>query len=405
MRVLILGSDARSHCIAWKLYQSEYVKKIYAYPGNAGIFSVSHETTIKSDCFQDIYEFCRKKQINSIFVGPEKFLCDGIYDFFKKRSIEVFGPSYDGAKLEGSKSFAKTFMKKYGIPTADHKEFENKEKLKNYIQNLSFPVVLKYDGLFGGKGVRVCHNKNEVEEHLSKCNEGKFIIEEFLEGDEASLICFMDGKTIKPMIYARDYKKSHDGDKGLNTGGMGAFSNPYISKEDRKKVLEEIVEPTFEGVVTEGIKYSGVIYIGLMFTSKGPKVIEYNVRFGDPETQVLLPLLKTDLGLIMKKIFKQQLDEIKLQWQEKEALCVVLAGSGYPKHYEKGKRININKTIKTLIFMAGVKQANRHFLTDGGRVMSVVAKAKELSEAKRIAYKEINKIYFNNMYYRKDIGA
>ncbi|MFA5480523.1 MAG: phosphoribosylamine--glycine ligase [Candidatus Muiribacteriota bacterium] len=404
MRVLILGNDARSHCIAWKLYQSEYVKKLYAYPGNPGIFSMCEKTSINSESFEEIYDFCRKKQINSVFVGPEKYLCDGIFNYLKERNINVFGPSKDAAKLEGSKSFAKNFMEKYGIPTASYSEFETKEKALEYAEKTEYPIVVKYDGLAQGKGVAVCRKKDEAVNHIYSFKTGKFIIEEFLDGKEASLLCFTDGNTIKPMIYARDFKRAEDNDKGLNTGGMGAFTNPDILPEHKQSVIKNIVEPTLEGIKSEEFEYTGVIYIGLIFTEKGPKVIEYNVRFGDPETQVLIPTLKTDLGLIMNKIFTRTLNDLKIEWKEKQAVCVVLASNGYPEKYETDKKISINKSVKALVFMAGVKENHRSLYTSGGRVISVVAMAKEREEARRIAYQELNKVYFDNMYYRKDIA-
>ncbi|MCK9223625.1 MAG: phosphoribosylamine--glycine ligase [Candidatus Muirbacterium halophilum] len=413
MKILILGNDARSHCIAWKLYQSEFINVIYAYPGNPGIFKLCQKTSIKSDNFEEICLFCQKKGIELVIPGPEKYLVDGIYDFLKKRNIKVFGPSLQAAKLEGSKDFAKQFMQKYNIPNAEFKKFDNIEKLYKYINNLKkFPIVIKADGLASGKGVKVCQNKEIAFEHIKNMTDIKdingktevFIIEEFLSGKEASLLCFTDGKTITPMIYSRDHKKALDNDKGDNTGGMGAFSNPYISEKAKKYIEQNIIKNTIKGIKNENFEYKGIIFIGLMISNDKAHVIEYNVRFGDPETQSVLPLLKSDLGQIIRNIFKNELSNTNIEWENKQSVCVVCTSGGYPGKYEKNIKLNIGKNINSLVFYSQIKEKNNELFTNGGRVISIVAKGNTLEQAKNNVYKDIQKIKFKQMHYRKDIA-
>ncbi len=331
----------------------------------------------------------------------------------QERGIKVFGPSYKAAKLEGSKGFAKTFMKRHGIPTAHHVECDSLSMIEEELEKASFPCVIKADGLAAGKGVKVCHNKQEAISHAQQMKDiinsagkkGRFIIEEFLSGEEASLLIFTDGKDHRKMIYTRDHKRALDGDRGENTGGMGAVSRPPISDKARKYIDEKIVLPTVEGLRKEGLEYNGVLYIGLMIKEDKAWVIEYNVRFGDPETQVILPLLKTDLGLIIERVLAGEVNRLDLEWEEREAVCVVLASGGYPGRYEKGFRISVNRSINALLFYAGVAEEHRHPVTAGGRVISVVARAKSHEQARRIAYRELKKVSFDNMHFRKDIGG
>ena len=413
MKILILGNDARCHCIAWKLYQSEFVKTIFSYPGNPGIFKFCRSTDIKEDSFAEIFRFCEKKGIEIIIPGPEKYIVDGIYDYMKERKIKVFGPSKEAAKLEGSKHYAKRFMKKYNIPTADYERFENNEELVHFISyKAKFPLVVKADGLAAGKGVKVCLNKQEALQHIEKMKDikdingkdGVFIVEQFLCGKEASLLCFVDGRTILPMIYSQDHKRALDGDKGQNTGGMGAFSNPEISEKTRYFIKKNIVENTLTGIKKEKLDYKGVLFIGLMINNDKAWVIEYNVRFGDPETQSILPLMQSDLGQIVRNSFKKDLANTEITWEDRQSVCVVCASGGYPGTYEKGIEIDVNTNMKSLLFYSQVKDIDNRLYTDGGRIMSVVGKGKTVEEARKNAYTDIKKIKFKGMYYRKDIA-
>jgi len=414
MNILLLGADARTHCLAWKLNQSKNVDRLYSFPGNPGIFSVSEKTDIQDDSFESIYLFCMRKDIDVVVPGPEKYLVEGIYDYLNSKGINVFGPSEEAAKLEGSKAYAKEFMKKYDIPTADFRVFDDYKKMKEYLKKADYPLVIKADGLAAGKGVKVCYEYGEAKSHIKRfkdilsidCVRGRFVIEEFMLGKEASLLLFVDGENFSQMIYTRDHKRALDNDKGENTGGMGAISNPFINDSIKEYIYQNIVKNTIRGIKEEELEYKGVIYIGIMLDDFKARVVEYNVRFGDPETQVILPLMKNDLGEVIQKTIQKKLDAVELNWYKDEAVCVVLASKGYPAQYEKNKAITIDaEKISSEVFFAGVARSNDQLVTDGGRVISVVGKGKDVSQARKKAYKELSHIEFENKYYRNDIGG
>jgi phosphoribosylamine--glycine ligase len=415
MKVLVIGSGGREHCIVSKISESPKVKKIYAIPGNGGIYH-------HAECFPEfnyekdlnkIKDFAIKNNIDLTIVGPEDPLAAGIVDLFEKNKLKIFGPSKKAAQIEASKSFAKKIMYKMNIPTGKAEIFVNYKDAINYLKNLkTFPVVIKADGLAKGKGVSIVKNLKEAKDILDKImnkkifgNAGnKVLIEEFLEGEELTILAFTDGKTIKIMPPARDYKRLLDKNKGPNTGGMGAFAPVKISNEDLNFIINKILYPVIEGLKNEGIIYKGVLYAGLIKTNEGFKVLEFNCRFGDPEAQVILPLLKTDLIDIIEAVINQKLDEIKIKWLKKKAVLVVAASNGYPYEYKKYQRITgINDVKKVKIFHAGTVIQNNVLLTNGGRVLNVVGISKSFEKARKIVYENLKLINFNGMIYRNDI--
>ncbi len=415
MNILVVGSGAREHAICCKLQESVRVDKIYCAPGNAGISHIAECVDIEVDNLNEIVEFAVLKNIDLTVIGPEGPLVDGLADMLIEKNIKVFGPCKNGARLEGSKLYSKEFMKKYGIPTAKYESYTDSYKAIEGLRCFNLPVVIKADGLAAGKGVLICATKNEaieaIENIINKKQFGKagniIVIEEFLNGTEASLLCFVDGKTIIPMESARDYKKAYDNDLGLNTGGMGCFSPNTIYTEELKHYINEnILKTTLNGLQKENIDFKGVLFIGLMIKDKKARVLEYNTRFGDPETEVVLPRLKSDLVDIMLKCIEGNLKQEDLQWKKDMCVTVILASGGYPENYEKHKEIiglnDLDENI--MVFHGGTKLKDGKVLTDGGRVLAVTAMGETLEQARNKIYKNIPKIYFEKMEYRKDIG-
>ncbi len=421
IKVLIIGSGGREHCLAWKISKSSRVKKIYAIPGNAGIAKIAEcfNIDISKDNFASLVDFVEEKNIDLTVVGPETPLVEGLVDYFEKRNHKIFGPNSYAARMEGSKVFAKKLVKKYKIPTANGIIFkkDNYEKAKEYIKNREkYPVVIKADGLAAGKGVIIAKNDGEAIKAIDDCfvhNKfgkagSKIIIEDFLTGYEVSIFCLSDGKKLIPMALAQDYKRIFDNDKGKNTGGMGSYSPiPMVSKKVFKRILKEIVYPTNLAMKKEGINYKGILYVGVLVNNDNPYLLEYNCRFGDPETQVVLPRLKNDLVPLILGCIDGNLENNKLNWDGDKCVCVVLASKGYPENSSKGDVIkgleNLKEDNKTMVFHAGTKKINGDIVTDGGRVLGVVSKARNFKETRNKVYDSINKIKFAGMQYRKDI--
>lgn len=416
MRVLVIGGGGREHALCWKLRQSSRVEKIYAVPGNAGMAEVAECEKIEyENDFSSLAHLINKGKIDFIIVGPEVPLVNGIADYLEKKKVAVFGPSKKAALLEGSKVFAKKFMKKYGIPTADFEIFSDLTKAISYIKKEG-PRVIKVDGLAAGKGVFLPNTKEEAIEAIELAMEkgvfgeaGKrIVIEEKLKGRELSFIVITDGKSIKPLVSSQDYKPIYEGGKGPNTGGMGSYSPAFIPFSLYKKIMKQIVIPTLKGMKKEKREFKGVLYAGLMIENGNPKVLEYNVRLGDPETQVILPRLKNDLLDILLAAREGTLNRINLRWHSQAAVCVVLASGGYPGSYEKSKPIMGLEKLFSLNnvfpFCAGVKREDSSLITDGGRVVGITAVGDNLNKAAQQAYRAIDKVHFERMYYRRDIG-
>jgi len=415
MKVLVIGSGGREHTLVWKLNQSPSVTEVFCAPGNAGIGKIAKNVDISSSNIEKLVEFSREMKIDMTIVGPEEPLVEGIVDIFRQNGLKVIGPTKKAAKLEGSKTYAKNFMKKYNIPTARYDEITIYEDAILAIEKYNYPVVVKADGLAAGKGVFICENKQEalkiikqlLDEKILGDSGERVVIEEFLRGTETSILCFIDGNTIIPMVSSQDHKRAFDGDKGPNTGGMGTYSPNYIYTEKiAKQVEQEILEPTLEGIKQEEMDYRGIIFIGLMITENGAKVLEYNVRFGDPETQVVLPRLKTDLIEIFNNIIDRRLKNTHIQWSKEETVCVILASGGYPNKYEKGLEIKglntINKDL--LVFHSGTTKDENKIITNGGRVLGIVGIGKSTEEAREKVYRNIDEIKFKESFYRRDIG-
>jgi len=415
MKILVVGSGAREHTICWKLKQSSKLSKLYCAPGNAGISKIAECVDIKADELEKLVEYSVKNSIDLVVVGPEVPLVAGLVDMLNEKGIKAFGPVKAGAKFEGSKSYSKDFMKKYSIPSANYEIYTDSEKAISELNKFNTPIVVKADGLAAGKGVLICETHEEAKEAIKSIMVKKLfgeagnsvVIEEFLKGTEASLLCFVDGKNMIPMESARDYKKAYDQDKGLNTGGMGCFSpNTIFTEELNKYIKENILDRTLNGFLNENIEFKGVLFIGLMIENNQAKVLEYNARFGDPETEVVLPRLKSDLIDIMLKCIEGNLTEDDLQWEDNKCVTVILASGGYPESYEKGKEITgINEVDDDIIiFHGGTKLSGNKTITDGGRVLAVTAMGKSLEEARNKVYKNIPKINFEKMEYRTDIA-
>lgn len=416
MKILVIGGGGREAALCWKIKQSKLCKKLFCAPGNAGIASFAELVPLNK--IQDLLNFAKKENIDLTVVGPELQLVDGIVDVFEKEGLKIFGPSKKAAQIEGSKIFSKKLMKKYGIPTAYYEEFRETSAALDFIRGKEFPVVIKADGLAAGKGVVIAGNYDEGEKAIKDILDDKLfgeagreiIIEEFLEGEEASILCFADGRTIVPMESSQDHKRIFEGDKGPNTGGMGAYSPaPVVTRELLSEVQRTILEPTMTAMGKEGCSYKGVLYVGLMITKDGPKVLEYNARFGDPETQAVLPRMKTDLVDVMLAVINGKLRDIPLQWDKRPSACVVLASGGYPGKYESGLSIEgLDEAAEmkdTYIFHAGTSGAGCDIVTSGGRVLGVTSLGASIKEAVDNAYAAVSKIKFKDMHYRKDIGA
>lgn len=416
MDILIIGSGGREHTLAWKLAQSKLVNKIYAIPGNPGMEDVA---TCVSGSVEDntfLVNFAKENNIDMVVVGPEVPLTNGIVDDMEKVGIPSFGPKKLAAQLEGSKSFSKDIMKKYGIPTAKYEVFTEADKAKAYIEQEGAPIVIKADGLAAGKGVIVAETKQQALDAIDEimCDKAfgsagnSVVIEEFMAGEEASVLAFTDGKTIIPMISSQDHKRAHDGDKGPNTGGMGTYAPAPVVTEDLMKTIKStILEPTIQAMAKEGHPYKGCLYAGLMITSEGPKVVEFNARFGDPETQVVLPLLDSDLGEIMLACINGTLADCDIKWSDKAAVCVVMSAGGYPAKYRKGDEIlGLENAAQNniLVFHAGTAKQDTKIVTNGGRVLGVVALGDDIKSAVDTVYNGIKTIDFKDVYYRKDIA-
>ncbi|MGB0929803.1 MAG: phosphoribosylamine--glycine ligase [Chitinophagales bacterium] len=412
MNIAILGSGGREHALEWKFSQSADVDKVFVIPGNGG---TENNINIDLQNFAVLEEFCKTENIELIFVGPEAPLVGGIVDYFQnqKSPIKVFGPTQKAAMMEGSKIWSKQFMQKYGVATADFWVFESIEAAYKKIEELDGDLVIKYDGLAGGKGVYVCDNVEEALQSLAElhANYGKdaaFLIETKLTGQEISIIGFTDGKTAKLLHPSQDHKQLLDGDKGPNTGGMGAFCPvPWCDAPMLHDIINEIVLPTMDGIEAENLDYKGVIYFGLMMTAEGPKLLEYNARFGDPETEVLLPSMKSDLLQLVEACFDGSLADFPLELADGYFVDVVLTAGGYPKKYKKGDEITGFDQVgdNALVFHAGTKKGDGgEILTNGGRVLNIVGKGNDLESAIEAAYREVRKIQFDDVYYRKDIG-
>jgi phosphoribosylamine--glycine ligase len=420
MKILVVGSGGREHALAWKIAQSARLEKLFCAPGNPGTMSIAENVAIDSSDIKGLADFAAQEKIGLTVVGPELPLTQGIVDEFEEKGLKIFGPNKKTAELEGSKVFAKQFMERHKIPTAISKIAETPESAKEILNSgeFSFPVVVKADGLAAGKGVIICENLKEAEEaiHLIMV-ERKFgeagrrvIVEECLRGKETSFIVLSDGKEVVPLVTTMDHKPVYDGDKGPNTGGMGAISpSPFIDKELFSEIMRSIVYPTVTHMREEGRKYKGVLYVGLMLTEEGPKVLEYNCRFGDPETQPQVLRMESDLVDILLAIIEEDAQGEGIQWSSKASGCVVLASGGYPLAYEKGKRIEGleqgSETPGIAIFHAGTKYEEGEYYTNGGRVIGVCASEENLGETMEKIYKAISGISFEGMHFRKDIGA
>lgn len=419
MNVLLLGSGGREHALAWSIKRSSKLDKLFIAPGNPGTAEVGTNIELSLSDFDGILDFIESNDIELTVVGPEKPLVEGITDFLEEKGHKVFGPSRQAAQLEGSKKFAKEFMKKNRIPTADYKTFTQEEydEAFGYIKSRDeYPVVLKADGLAGGKGVFICETEEDVEKRLNQLKEDSklsdaaetLVVEEFMKGEEASVFVISDGKTAKLIHNAQDHKRIGEGDTGLNTGGMGAYCPaPVVTGEVRHRVEKEIILPTISAMLLDEMPYTGILYCGLMITDQGPKVVEFNCRFGDPECQAIVPSLKSDLLELMEAAAKGELQGHEIKLDDRYRCCVVMASEGYPKSYEKGKAINgISDVANTAnVFHAGTKIDSDKLFTDGGRVLSVVGAGATLQEAIKNTYAEVKKITFENAYYRSDIGV
>jgi len=415
--ILIVGSGGREHTLAWKLRKSSRVDKIFVIPGNAGTADIAENVDIDSLNFQKVADFVESNNIDMTFVGPEKPLVEGIVDYFEERGLNIFGPSKAAAKLEGSKVYAKNVMEKCGIPTAKFSTFEKSQEALNFIAECEFPIVVKAEGLAAGKGVIISENKAEAEAAVKKIMEDRYfgkagsrvVIEEYLTGQEATIMVFSDGETYYPMVSAQDHKQIGEGDTGLNTGGMGAYSpTPLVDEVIANRVEEKILQPLFNYLNDNGIEFKGVLFLGLMIKNQEPKVLEFNVRFGDPEAQVVLPLLENDLLTIAEKIKEGKLKDINLKWKNKKSMAVIMASGGYPVEYEKGMKIKglekFNNSSNPFVIHAGTNYKDGEVYTDGGRVLAVVSTGDTYQEVYDHCYKGIKEIEFEKAYYRKDIG-
>lgn len=417
MKVLIVGSGGREHAIAWKVSKSERVDKIYCAPGNAGIGQVAECVNIGAMEIEKLVAFAKEKAIDLTVIGMDDPLVAGIVDAFETEGLRVFGPRKNAAILEGSKAFSKELMKKYNIPTASYETFTDPEKAIAYLETSKYPIVLKADGLALGKGVLICNTKEEAREGVNTlmlerqfgAAGDKIVIEEFMTGREVSVLAFSDGKTIQCMTSAQDHKRAKDGDQGLNTGGMGTFSpSPFYTEEVKAFCEKYVYQPTIDAMAKEGRPFVGVLFTGLMLTEDGPKVLEYNARFGDPEAQVVIPRMKNDIVDVFEACIDGTLESIDLQFEDNAAVCVVLASDGYPESYEKGIPMsgfeNFDGKEGYYCFHAGTKLEGDQIVTNGGRVVGITATGKDLKEARANAYRATEWITFKNKYMRTDIG-
>lgn len=413
MKVLVIGSGGREHSLAWKLSQSPEVKKIFIAPGNGGTELVGENVDIKANNLEGLLSFAKKEAIDLTVVGPEDPLVEGLADRFRQEGLRVFGVGKEGARLEGSKIFSKEFMERHGVPTAKYRVYRDYDRAKREIEEFSLPIVIKADGLCAGKGVVICNSYDEALDSLdSFLNDGVFgeagkslIIEEFLEGVEASLLCFVSGGRIIPMESAKDYKKIYNDDQGPNTGGVGCFSpSPLFTEELKKRIRQEVLNPIEKGFKEDSIDFNGILFIGFMI-DKDIKVLEFNVRFGDPETEVVLPRLKSDLFKVFNKCIDNELGQEDLDWEEDGSLALILTSKGYPGHYEKGLPITIGDLDKDIVvFHNGTLRRDDKLYTNGGRVLTLMLMGKDRQNLRSRIYQEVEKVDFENIYYRDDIG-
>ncbi len=420
MKILVVGSGGREHALCWKLKQSPGLTDLYCAPGNAGTSRLGENVSIEADDTGRLLDFARSRRIDLTVIGPEAPLVSGIVDEFEAAGLLAMGPSCTAAQLEGSKAFAKDFMQRRGIPTADYQTYTEAALVLADLRGgrYRFPLVVKADGLASGKGVFICPDLPSAEAAVDAimrdrqfgASGDRLVIEEFLEGEEVSFMVFSDGRSYVPMVPSQDHKAVFDGDRGPNTGGMGAYSiDAILSPPLRQRVLSEVIEPTIRGMAEEGNPFRGILYAGLMITASGPKVLEYNARFGDPETQVVLPRLDGDLVSILAGIARGDLTQTEVRWNNDAVVCVVVASGGYPGSYQKGKEISglemAGEGRNTVVFHAGTAERNGKTVSSGGRVLGITARAKSLEEAILQAYEGVNKVYFEGMYYRRDIAA
>ena len=417
MKILIIGSGGREHALAWKISCSKRVKNIFCAPGNGGTGQIARNVDIKADDIESLKKFAKDESIDLTIVGPEIPLALGIVDEFEKEGLKIFGPCKEVSRLEASKIFTKELCKEENIPTADFKIFDNEKTAKEYLKSTSFPVVIKADGLAAGKGVIIAKTEIEalsaiysimVRKEFGSSGD-RIIIEECMEGEEASILVISDGENIVPLASSQDHKRIFDGDKGPNTGGMGAYSPaPVVTEKVFDKTIAKIIKPAILGMKKKGLSYKGVLYAGIMIVSGEPKLVEFNVRFGDPETEAILPRMESDIVELLELASCSGLKNYKIKWSKKTCVSVVMAAGGYPGKYEKGKEITGLKEAETikdiLIFHAGTKNEDTKILTSGGRVLNVVGLGSSLEEAINVAYKACNVVKFEKAYYRKDIG-
>ncbi len=416
MKILIVGGGGREHAISWAVSKSSYVERIYVAPGNPGCAEVAEQVNISDKDIRSLASFAEKNHVDLTIVGPETPLAMGIVDYFQKRKLRIFGPSLAAAEIESSKIFSKYFMRKYNIPTAPFKDFSSAENAIHFLETREFPIVIKTDGLAAGKGAIIARNLTEakdailhmmIEQNFGKAGK-RVVIEEFLDGPEISFMGLCDGEHVVPLISSMDYKRAMDGGSGPNTGGMGAIApHPLLTDELQKAVMENVMLPTIDGLKYEKKPFTGILYAGLILTQRGPKVLEFNCRFGDPETQVVLPLLQTDFIEMLLYALEGKLDEFDPVWKPEKAHTVVMASGGYPKRFRKGFEITGLKDIdeNSIVFQAGTTQKGDTILSDGGRVLSVTSTGRNLEQAAERTYRSIKKIDFNKAFYRSDIGA
>jgi len=416
MKILVVGSGGREHALVWKLSQSPEAEKIYVAPGNAGISENAQTVPIAVDDLKALADFAHSEKIDLTVVGPELPLTLGIVDVFEQRGLRIFGPNKEAAEIEGSKAFAKDFMEKYHIPTARYKVFTSHLEAIDFAGSANFPLVVKADGLAAGKGTVVVNNPEQAREKIEEIMVervfgeagSKLLIEEFLVGEEVTVMAFTDGERVIPMVSAQDHKRIGEGDTGLNTGGMGAYApTSIVSQKMIEQISGEILEPTIKGLAEQGRKYTGVLYTGIIITDRGPKVLEYNCRFGDPETQVVLPLLENDLAAIFMDIADGYLDIEEIKWKDAHAVCVIMASRGYPVSSEKGVVVNGLDKIdleRCAVFHAGTTKVDNKIVTNGGRVLGVTAVGHTFKDAQAAVYDAVSRISFDGMQFRRDIG-
>ena len=415
MKILVVGGGGREHTILWKLAQSPKKPELYCAPGNGGISQIATCVDIAATDIEAMVAFAKREKMDLVVVAPDDPLAMGMVDALEAEGIRAFGPRKNAAIIEASKAFSKELMKKYHIPTAEYETFSDAEKALEYVKTAKIRLVVKADGLALGKGVLICKTRQEAEQAVRQVMLEKafgaagntVVIEEFLEGPEVSVLTFTDSHTILPMASAQDHKRARDNDEGLNTGGMGTFSpTPKYTPDIQQQVEREIILPTVDALNAEGRPFKGVIFFGLMLTKDGPKLLEYNARFGDPEAQSVLFRMKNDLLEIFEAVIEERLSEVTLEFEQGAAVCVVMASGGYPEHYEKGKEISGLEEVSdgVVVFHAGTKLENGKFYTSGGRVLGVVAKGADMQAARKIAYENVEKIHFEGAQYRKDIG-